>query len=102
MSRVERVETIVDGMTGELLSEQRNIIAFNPIPPEPAYAKLYVEDLGKLLDLQSGHGPIKTRREESISNGAAYSRFYSPYEEFFSLYGERFSPYGEDCAKSGP
>ena len=58
MSRVERVETIVDGLTGELLSEQRNVIAFNPMPPEPAYVKLYIEDLGKLLDLQSGHRDI--------------------------------------------
>ncbi len=58
MSKVERVETVVDGLTGELLSEQRNVIAFNQMPPEPAYVKLYIEDLGKLLDLQSGHRDI--------------------------------------------
>ena len=58
MSKVERVESVVDGLTGELISEQRNIIAFNPLPPEPAYVKMYIEDLGKLLDLQSGHRDI--------------------------------------------
>jgi hypothetical protein len=58
MSKFERVQTIVDGLTGECLSEQRNVITFNPLPPEPAYVKLYIEDLGKLLDLQSGHRDI--------------------------------------------
>ena len=58
MSKFERVQTVVDGMTGECLSEQRNVITFNPLPPEPAYVKLYIEDLGKLLDLQSGHRDI--------------------------------------------
>ncbi len=58
MNKVERVETVVDGQTGELLSEQRNVIAFNSMPPEPAYVKLYVEDLGRVLDLQSGHRDI--------------------------------------------
>jgi hypothetical protein len=58
MSTFERVETVVDVLTGELLLERKNVIAFNPIPPEPAYVKLYIDDLGKLLDLQSGHRDI--------------------------------------------
>jgi hypothetical protein len=44
MSKFERVQTVVDGLTGECLSEQRNVITFNPLPPEPAYVKLYIED----------------------------------------------------------
>jgi hypothetical protein len=58
MSTFERVETVMDVLTGELLSERKNVIAFNPMPPEPAYVKMYIEDLGKLLDLQSGHRDI--------------------------------------------
>jgi hypothetical protein len=58
MSTFQRVETVVDVLTGELLSERKNVIAFNPMPPEPAYVKMYIEDLGKLLDLQSGHRDI--------------------------------------------
>ncbi|MDD5503101.1 MAG: replication/maintenance protein RepL [Candidatus Thermoplasmatota archaeon] len=58
MSTFERVETVIDVLTGEIVSERKNVIAFNPMPPEPAYVKLYIEDLGKLLDLQSGHRDI--------------------------------------------
>ena len=58
MSTFERVETVVDVLTGEIMSERKNVIAFNPMPAEPAYVKLYIEDLGKLLDLQSGHRDI--------------------------------------------
>lgn len=58
MSKFERIETVVDGVTGECLSEQRNVITISPLPPEPAYVKMYIEDLGKLLDLQSGHRDI--------------------------------------------
>ena len=58
MSTFQRVETVVDVLTGELLSERKNVIAFNPMPPEPAYVKMYIEDLGKVLDLQSGHRDI--------------------------------------------
>jgi hypothetical protein len=58
MGTFERVETVVDVLTGELVSERKNVISFNPMPPEPAYVKLYIEDLGKLLDLQSGHRDI--------------------------------------------
>jgi hypothetical protein len=58
MSTFERVETVMDVLTGELLSERKNVIAFNPMPPEPAYVKMYIEDLGKVLDLQSGHRDI--------------------------------------------
>jgi hypothetical protein len=58
MSTFERVETVVDVLTEEIVSERKNIITFNPMPPEPAYVKMYIEDLGKLLDLQSGHRDI--------------------------------------------
>lgn len=58
MSNFERVETVVDVLTDEILSERRNVISFNPMPPEPSYVKLYIEDLGRLLDLQSGHRDI--------------------------------------------
>ena len=58
MGTFERVETTVDTLSGEVLQEKKNIIAFNPVPPEPAYVKLYIDDLGKLLDLQGGHRDI--------------------------------------------
>lgn len=58
MSTFEKVETVVDVLSGEILSERKNVIAFNPVPPEPAYVKLYIDDLGKLLELQSGHRDI--------------------------------------------
>jgi hypothetical protein len=40
---------------------------------------------------------LRREKKDESSNGAGYSRFYSPYGEFYSLYRERFSPYGEYC-----
>jgi hypothetical protein len=62
------INTVVDGLTGELLSERRNVIAFNPLPPEPAYVKLYIEDLGKIKSAPVRQGQLEgdQRTEASI------------------------------------
>lgn len=52
MSRVERTETQVDGLSGEVLSRKTNVITLKALPQEPPYIKLYVDDIGKLYGLK--------------------------------------------------
>jgi len=47
MVRVVRESTVVDHKTGEVYSEEK-VVQF---PTEPAYVKLYLDDLGALLQL---------------------------------------------------
>lgn len=45
--------TSVDRVTGEILNESK-VVQFR-IPSEPPYVKLYIDDLGRLMDLKSHH-----------------------------------------------
>lgn len=58
MAKLERVERRIDGLTGDVLSEERNVISLRPLPEEPAYVKMYVQDLGRVLNLQESHRDI--------------------------------------------
>ena len=58
MSKIQRTERTVDGVTGEVLGERHNIIELKPIEPEPNYIKLYIDDIGRMMGLQDGHRSI--------------------------------------------
>lgn len=45
--------TVVDRGTGEVLQDNK-VVQFR-LPSEPPYIKLYIEDLGRLIDLKSHH-----------------------------------------------
>lgn len=52
MTRLVRTETQVDSLTGEIKSQKSNVISIERMPAEPAYIKLYVDDIGKLHGLK--------------------------------------------------
>lgn len=58
MSKIERIHTITNNLTGEVISEQKNVVNIRPMEAEPAFIKLYIEDLGRLFRLQQGHQEI--------------------------------------------
>lgn len=59
MSRIiEKREQIIDQTTGELLHDKTNVISFSTMPDEPAYIKLYVDDLSRLNKLTAGETKI--------------------------------------------
>lgn len=58
MSKIERIHTITNNLTGEVLSEQKNVVNIRPMEAEPAFIKLYIEDIGRLFRLQQGHQEI--------------------------------------------
>jgi len=49
--KLVRTVTEVDRQTGEVLSSTSNVTELRPLPKEPPYIKLYVEDLTRLLGL---------------------------------------------------
>lgn len=66
MSKVERIRTVTDLMTGEVVSEEKNVVNIRPMEAEPAFIKMYVEDLGRLFRLQQGHQEILTYVAASV------------------------------------
>jgi len=48
MAKLERVETVADQLTGEVLSATSNVVSITKLPTEPAYIKLYVADMARL------------------------------------------------------
>ena len=58
MSKVERIHTITNGLTGEVISEQKNVVNIRPMEAEPAYIKMYIEDIARIFGLQHGHQEI--------------------------------------------
>ncbi|PIV33628.1 MAG: hypothetical protein COS34_06700 [Lysobacterales bacterium CG02_land_8_20_14_3_00_62_12] len=61
MAKMERTETTVDTLTGVVLSAKSNVISLRPLDDEPAYLKMYIEDLGLLLKIQNAHRSILLR-----------------------------------------
>jgi hypothetical protein len=78
MSRLERIETHTDVLTGEILSQNRKVIELTKLEPEPDYVKMYVADLSKLVGLKEGHGRILPFIAASVG-----------YDGFISLAGGR-------------
>ena len=58
VTRLERTDRTIDGLTGELLAERKKIIDLKPMEQEPDYIKLYIEDIGRMVGLQDGHRSI--------------------------------------------
>ena len=55
---IEQREHVIDNNTGELLSDKTNIIDMYKMPSEPAYIKLYIDDLSGLQSLTAGETQI--------------------------------------------
>jgi hypothetical protein len=55
---IETRRQIVDQLTGELLYDKTNVIDINKMPDEPAYIKLYIDDLSGLQELTAGETKI--------------------------------------------
>jgi hypothetical protein len=55
---IEKMEQLVDTLTGELLRDEITFSQTNFVPNEPAYIKLYIEDLGNLCRLTAGETKI--------------------------------------------
>ncbi len=55
---LERRERVIDQTTGEILQDKTNVISFNQMPEEPAYVKLYIDDLSRLNKLTPGETKI--------------------------------------------
>jgi hypothetical protein len=58
MTTLERIETTVDQLTGEIITQTQKVIELRKIEPEPNYVKLYLDDLARLVNLQEGHKSI--------------------------------------------
>jgi len=52
MPKLVRTETQVDGLTGEIQSRMTNVVELHKLPAEPAYIKLYIDDIGRLHGLK--------------------------------------------------
>ena len=57
-SYIETREQLVDSLTGELLRDETTYSQTNFAASEPAYIKLYIEDLGNLCHLTAGETKI--------------------------------------------
>lgn len=49
--RLVRTETQVDRATGEVVRDLSTVVDLRPLPKEPPYIKLYIEDLARLMGL---------------------------------------------------
>jgi hypothetical protein len=49
-----------------MTTPQTNVVNIRPMEPEPAYIKLYIQDLSKLFHLQQGHQEILTYVAASV------------------------------------
>jgi len=78
MSRLERIETNTDALTGEILSQTKKVIELTKLEAEPDYVKMYVADLSNLVGLKEGHGRILPFIAASVG-----------YDGFISLAGGR-------------
>lgn len=52
MTTIQHIHEVRDTLSGEITSRVSNVIQLNKLPPEPAYIKLYVEDIGLLHGLR--------------------------------------------------
>ncbi len=51
---IEKIESVVNDLTGEVLSYTTETTDINTVPTEPNYLKLYIDDLGLLNKLSGG------------------------------------------------
>lgn len=58
MSKIERVLEKIDG--DGVVQRTAEIINIRPMPPEPPYVKMYIDDLGRISGLQASHTAILT------------------------------------------
>lgn len=58
MAKIERIHTVTDLQTGELVASRSNVYELRRLPDEPTFIKMYVNDLGSLLGLQATHRDI--------------------------------------------
>lgn len=58
MGKIVETFRSVDSSTGEILQERSNVYSIEKLPPEPEYIKLYVNEIGRLHGLKSGHREI--------------------------------------------
>lgn len=59
MAKIERVETVTDERTGEVLSSTSNVVQISRLPAEPPYIKLYIEDMARFYGItQSSYQSI--------------------------------------------
>lgn len=52
MGKVLRTFREVNDLTGEVLRQVSNVVELQKLPPEPAYIKLYIDDIGRLHGLK--------------------------------------------------
>jgi len=64
---IEKIESVVNDLTGELLSLTTEVTDINTVPTEPNYLKLYVDDLG-LLNKLSGCEVISLIHIAALAN----------------------------------
>lgn len=64
---IEKIESVVNDLTGELLSLTTEVTDINTVPTEPNYLKLYVDDLG-LLNKLSGSEVIALIHIAALAN----------------------------------
>jgi hypothetical protein len=57
-SVLEKRERHIDTNTGEVIHDKTNVISFSQMPEEPAYVKLYIDDLSRLSKLTPGETKI--------------------------------------------
>ena len=58
MSKIEKIHIVTNEITGETISRTSNVIDIRVMEPEPAYIKLYIEDISRIFNLQQGHQEI--------------------------------------------
>ena len=49
--KLVRTHTELDRQTGEVIRSTSNVTELRPLPKEPPYIKLYIEDLSRILGL---------------------------------------------------
>lgn len=65
MTSIQRIHEVRDDLTGEIKERTSNVFEINKLPAEPAYIKLYVDDIGLL------HGLRPVSREVLLYTAAA-------------------------------
>lgn len=66
MAKLERTTTVKNDLTGEIVSQETKVVNIRPMESEPAFIKLYIEDLGRIFQLQAGHQEILTYVAASV------------------------------------
>ncbi len=70
---IEKLETVVNYTTGEIVSQESKVVSINPLEAEPEYIKLYIGDLGRMKNLT----PAATEALLYIASTVDYEGFVS-------------------------